>query len=206
MLIVGSGYLHGIMTGRWGQSSKVQQAAERLSLIPTTIGSWTGKDAEISERVLEIGEILGYVDRRFRRDDGRELELLLLCGRSGPMSVHPPDVCLRGVGFEFVQQQRIVVASDDMIPAEVFAGDFILRTAAGVEEHTRLFWAWMDESGAIMAPDTPRLTFSANDYLYKIYVVPNLRGPVEMIDEDNTGLSFLRELIPLLRVNLVPQT
>src|SRR5689334_18545657 len=101
VLLVGYGVAEGLWSGRWGQSDEVRQAVARLDAVPRTIGDWQGEDSPHDPRQLEVAEIQGYVSRVYtnRRTRAR-VSVLLVCGRPGPIAVHPPNICFTAQGFD----------------------------------------------------------------------------------------------------------
>jgi hypothetical protein len=195
-LLVVSGVFHGLRTDRWGTSAAVEAAAERCEHLPLIIGGWkcSTEPEVIDAKALELAEIAGYVARRYTHPTKGDVHLLLVCGRPGPISLHPPDICFRGAGFEMVksQQKHSVEHSD-----EFWTATFRSKNDAGPP--LRAFWAWSN-GGSWQAPEYPRVTFARSDYLYKLYVTRNLD---ETLNTDSC-LDFLNVLLPELRKTLSP--
>ena len=170
LLVLASGVVHGVLTGRWGQSNELAEAARRLQSVSMTVGDWKGEQAsKLSERALQIGGITAYLSRRYVRSDGRVVDVLIVCGLPGPISVHTPDVCFRGAGFKPVSvSHRLIAAEDSSKLGEVWVSDFSKRTPIE-EERVRVFWSWGNPS-AWQAPDQPRRAFAGAPFLYKLYV------------------------------------
>jgi hypothetical protein len=89
----------GLWTGRWGSSRALQDAVARLDEVPLTLGeAWDGQPEELSDQEVAVAEIDGYVRWRYvNRRTGAVVSMLLVCGRSGPVAAHTPDVCYAGV-------------------------------------------------------------------------------------------------------------
>src|SRR5262245_54451671 len=99
-LVAANGLIHGLWSDRWSEAEELRDAAERLGRVPLTVGAWQGEDMEMDPKHRAVGEIRGYVLRRYiRRQDKTAVSLLVVCGRPGPIAVHTPDVCYRGAGF-----------------------------------------------------------------------------------------------------------
>src|SRR5262245_7859111 len=100
-LIVACGYGHGVLTDRWSVSRELTDAVVRLEKVPRQLGDWLAvKDWEMDPRMKAMGGVEGYIDRVFQ--NSRELTpitVFLVCGRSGPVSVHTPDLCYQGIGY-----------------------------------------------------------------------------------------------------------
>src|ERR1051326_387735 len=101
-IILSSGVAAGLMTDRWGTSREPAASAEKVKLVPKVIGDWEGVDGkELPAQDLAIGKIEGYLTRNYvNRNTGASVQVLLLCGRPGPIGVHTPDVCFVGAGHE----------------------------------------------------------------------------------------------------------
>ena len=110
LILVTSGAITGIWTRRW--ETPPELAARNLAsigLVPETIGDWTGLSQQLDPRVMEIAEIDGYLMRRYVNDRGDAVSVLLVCGRPGPISVHTPDICYAGIGYEPVGGRRLLL-------------------------------------------------------------------------------------------------
>ena len=94
LTILVSGATAGLWNGRWGESRSVREAAARLDHLPRSLGdNWDIEETTLSPQVVAVAEIEGYVSRRYiHRRTLSSVSILLLCGRSGPMSVHTPDI------------------------------------------------------------------------------------------------------------------
>jgi hypothetical protein len=174
-LLVGSGLVHGRLTDRWGTSNALAEAIARLDLVPRSVGDWEGRDVAMDRRQIERAEIRGYVSRRYRNvRDGREITILLVCGRPGPISVHTPDVCYKGAGYE---------SSSPPVPGAVAAGEHraeILKSRfskadALVPDVLDIFWAW-NARGVWETPPNPRIGFAPYQALFKVYVIAGRGG------------------------------
>jgi hypothetical protein len=174
-MLVGSGLVHGRLTDRWGTSSAVAEAIARLDRVPRSIGDWEGRDAAIDRKQIERAQIRGYLARTYRnRRDGREVMVLLVCGRPGPISVHTPDVCYAGAGYE---------AGTLPVPGSVATGghgaEFLTarfkKVDALVPESLDILWAW-NARGDWEAPANPRLGFASYPALFKVYLIAGRGG------------------------------
>ena len=194
-----TGYLHGVVTGRWGASEKLTAACLRLRDVPVTLGDWSSEDYEISPRELEVGEIDGYISRRYSHPDGRSVHVTLVCGQPGPVSVHTPDVCFRGAGFQPLATPRQTDVSVEDQSHGLMLCDFVKQSSSAADSR-RVFWGWSSD-GRWKAPENPRISFAGQPFLYKLYVLRGLDRPDESKDED-LCLDFLNLLIPELQQTL----
>lgn len=198
-LLIGSGFVHGRLTDRWGTSSALGQAIARLDRVPRSIGDWEGRDvAAMDRRQIELAQIRGYLARKYRNvRDGREVTVLLVCGRPGPIAVHTPDVCYAGAGYE---------AGSPPVPDAVATGDqragFLKarfsKVDALVPEVLDIFWAW-NARGVWETPANPRIGFARYQALFKVYIITGRDGAAvdtsgePMVDQDFARL-ILTEL------------
>ena len=102
-LILVSGTIHGLWTGRWHQSRTMDDAVARVGRVPLTFGDWEGAAGILNPKMAAQAEIMGsFVGEYRNRRDGRRLSVLLVCGRPGPITSHSPEVCFLGAGYEFL--------------------------------------------------------------------------------------------------------
>ena len=176
-LLVAAGLVHGRLTDRWGTSTELVDAAARLGRVPRSIGDWRGQDVPMDRRQIDRAGIQGYVSRGYRNArDGREVSVLLVCGRPGPIAVHTPDVCYRGAGYEpEAEPVAEVLGTAGGRPARFLKARFSKATAAGPRA-LDIAWAW-NARGSWEAPSNPRVSFAAQPYLYKIYLISSHDGP-----------------------------
>jgi hypothetical protein len=204
VLLVGDVCLYGVWTNRWTPSRELSDAAARLAEVPNEVGTWRGKDLELSDREVKAAEIAGYLYRTYEdRRTSAAVTVLLLCGRSGPVSVHPPDVCYRGAGYEPVgPQTRPTVDLLAGGEASFQAARFRKQGQAGLSR-LRIYWAWNAGGDRWVAPDNPRLAFAGRPALFKLYLVRQMTSSNPRL-EDETCIDFLRLFVPVLDRALFP--
>lgn len=173
-------------------------AVQRLDAIPKTIGFWDSSDNTLSEREIEVAGISGYIRREYHNSaTGYTVNLTVLCGSSGPMSVHPPTACFQGVGYTLASGPIVTAAkSTDSGFAYEFNKSSFRQGDTSVPEIVRVFWGW-SPNGEWEAPANPRLTFRGQPYLYKLYVTDRA-----LEDSSNTALpqieAFLKDALPYI--------
>lgn len=200
VIIVSSGLVHGWLTDRWGSPDKLKSAAAKLESVPSVIGDWEATDYEIPERQLELAEAVGSLSRTYvNRVTGATVNVLALCGRPGPISVHPPTVCFTGAGFVLGSEpQRFALESRNSKPlVEFWLADFFKPTES-LSRSMQTFWSWNGGDGW-RVPDNPRLTFARYQYshLYKLYVTHEIVSQNDPV-EDSVAVEFMRTFIPEL--------
>jgi hypothetical protein len=203
-VVVGFGVVEGLGTNRLVPAGTLSAAADRLAGVPLTVGDWEGHAEELDARQAAKAEISGSLMRRYvHRPTGAALSVLVVCGRTGPVAVHPPDVCYAGAGFHTVTPPaRHPVALAPPAPAAEFWVGKFQKSDAATPERLRIYWAW-SAAGDWSAPDNPRLAFAGAPVLYKLYVV----RPVANLDEPlgtDPAADFLRAFVPELRKAIAP--
>jgi hypothetical protein len=201
-LVIAAGVIHGLRTDRWGADVNVAAAAARLDDVPLKVGEWEGRPIAMDDRQLAMAEAVGHMSRTYvSRRTGMEVTVVLLCGRPGPISLHSPEVCYAGAGFNMTGEEgTATVSGDGAPPAELFKATFVKPGAAQVT--LNVFWAWRAD-GAWLAASNPRLTFARSTVLYKLYVIRRLARPDEVMPQEPC-LDFLRAFLPELDKQLSP--
>src|SRR5262245_44620677 len=194
-LIGADAYFYGTWTDRWGASGQLQEAAGRLHDVPAAFDGWEGEDVQLPGRTVELAEISDYVYRRYRnKRTGGSFEVLLVCGRGGPMAVHTPDVCYRASGYrqEAPEATVEVERGPDLPPAQCRGADFIKDTATG-PSRLRILWAW-NAGGGWEAPGNPRRKYAGRPALYKLYVAREVTSRDGRLEEEQCK-EFVRRLL-----------
>lgn len=203
LLLVVTGVVHGLMLDRWGPPDRVIKAAARLEQVPASIGDWTSQDLEVSDQVQKIAGSQGMLSRIYtHRPTGSSVNILIVCGRPGPVSEHPPTVCFTSSGFRLAEKERkyVVRSRDDLELGEFWLGDFT-KTTELVPENLRTFWGWSSD-GHWEAADTPRLKYAPSPVLYKLYVTRPLIRTGDEIDDNDLAIQFMHLFLPQLQTAL----
>lgn len=198
VLIVATGLAQGVLTDRWGTPAAVGDAAARLNDIPLQIGGWTGQRHDVSARMIEAAGAENIVDLEYHSPRGDTLRLMLVCGRSGPVSRHPPNVCFPSAGF---QQVSDVDSEKVLVPGVNEGATF--ATCHFARESSRFLtrWSFSPDGEHWSAPSDPRFAFATKPWLYKLYLNSS--------DTTDTGLlpdrtAFLADFLHELRRVLNP--
>jgi len=199
-VVASAGAVHGLWTNRWAAPAALERGAARMADLPMTLGDWDGQAEALDERHLAAADVSGHLLRHYvNRRSGAVVSVLLLCGRPGPISVHPPEVCFRGTGYDRVgaRLKRPVDGSGGAFWVSRFA-----KQRSTVPEYLRLFHAW-NATGKWEAAENPRTTFARHPALYKLYVIRPMVRDDEPLEED-PAVEFLRLLLPALDKALFP--
>jgi hypothetical protein len=200
-VVVLTGLVHGFWTGRWHPSQELETAVARLDGVPLRIGPWQGHPQEVDAASFAQTGAAGYWMRRYVNEKtGRAVSVILMCGRAGRMTVHTPDVCYRGAGFE-------VVAGPEPFRVPGPGGDtewrrLRVRQPGAVPVDLSVWWAWSAD-GTWTAPEYPRLVFRGVPALFKLYLLREA-APTDRGAADEPCLELARLLLPELRRSLFP--
>lgn len=199
-VVASSGALHGVWTNRWAPSGALERATARLADLPMTLGDWDGQAEQLDARQATVAEVSGSVLRRYvNRRTGAVVTVLLVCGRPGPVSVHVPEVCYRGAGYEPVARVRLPAPSG---AGEFWASQFQKRRGPGTEEHLGILYAW-NATGKWEAPDLARFAFAHHPALYKVMLIRQMPREDEPL-EAGPSVEFLKVLLPATERALFP--
>jgi Protein of unknown function (DUF3485) len=205
-LILGSGLVAGVRANRWRDQTALTNASAKLENIPLQIGDWKGEPGELSPRIIEQSEVSGYLLRRYHnRRTNANVSIFLGCGRPGPVSVHSPEVCYVGGGYEILgATKRFPVPSiSDGADGALVVTNF-RNPPSQIGGYLRIFWA-MTTEGEWDVPQNPRLTFATAPVLYKLYVYRNIANPDEPRESDPC-VDLIRQLLPELNKALFPDS
>ncbi len=198
-----SGIAHGLWTQRWTSTQDVEAAAARMPRLPLTLGDWQGQNLEFDTR--QLGPVSGYLYRRYvNQRTGVVVTMSLAFGRSGPVSIHTPDVCYAASGFEAASIRKFTPTLDPSQPPAEFQTAQFLRTRTAEQKYLRVFWSW-NAGGVWRVSDYPRLAFAPRyPVLYKLHLVREMAAPDEPLDGDPC-VEFMERLLPeLQRTVLAP--
>jgi hypothetical protein len=198
-VIVSAGLVHGFWTDRWHTSFSLEEAMTVLDRVGMDLDTWQAQAVELDARAIRVSGASRYVMRRYtRRTDKSSASILLMCGRSGPMSAHTPDICYQGSGFEMAgSPTRFTVPAGPASPSADFWTARFTKHDAAVPMHLRIYWSWKVPGGTWQAPDYARLAFGRPLALYKLYVIREMPSPDERPQQDpSIGLvqRFLADL------------
>lgn len=192
-LVCTAGAFHGVMTDRWRPSSALRESLNRLDNLPKSFGDWSGTDSDIDPEALTRTGIRGYIYRTYRNArNGSAISALIVCGQGGPISVHTPDVCYAGNGYQAASAQRHVPIDS----ADFWAIEFAKPNAI-VPERLQIYWSWSVDANTWISPENPRLALARFPAVYKLYLVRDLAGKSE--NNDKQMKDFLAAFLPELR-------
>ncbi|QDU20067.1 hypothetical protein ETAA1_20100 [Urbifossiella limnaea] len=194
--LVAAAVFEGVLSNRWGVPEDLKAAAARLDRVPPAFGDWTSVEVPVDRKILERAEAVGSVSRVYRNQkSGSSVTVMVLCGPTGPIASHTPDVCYAGLGYK-MQGGEVKKTLGD---ATYWTARFDKGDAdPGLEVN----WAW-GADGTWHAAATPRLDFTGHAYLYKIYATRSLAAAGTAQTGDPVH-ELLTEFLPVLRTALGP--
>jgi hypothetical protein len=198
VIVLGTALAQGMWTQRWNPSPALEIASARLAGVALTVGDWQGEDVDLdSDAVAQAKLVRAWMRRYTHRQTGAGLTVLLMCGRAGPVSVHTPEWCYGGMGYEMAGAPITyrVGADGSAATAEFWTARFT-KSGSAIPDHLRIFWAW-NAVGNWEAPTHPRLAFGRYPVLYKLYVLRNMTSVYDPVDDD-LFLDFMHQLLPEL--------
>lgn len=199
-VVVAVAVIEGIRSNRWGSSEDIQTATARLERVPQSFGDWVGTEAPLDPKIVRVAEATGHVSRVYvNRKTGARIDVLLLCGPSGPIGAHTPDVCYSGLGYAMRG-----AASPVRIDWAGGSANFWAARFEKTDGALRVLWAW-GVDGNWEASRNPRADFALRTALYKLYVVQtdNRMDRERQPGTDNLK-EFLIEFLPLVKLALSP--
>jgi hypothetical protein len=196
-----AGVIEGLRSNRWGESADVKEAAARLDNVPAAFGPWASTEVPMNPRVLQVAEAVGHCSRLYRHEKtGQEVSVLLLCGPSGPIASHTPDVCYAGNGYKV---QRAELRRTLTLPTGA-ASYWTARFAKDLpgEPPLEVCWAW-GLNGDWEAAENPRYRhdYVMSSYLYKLYATRITPADPSAADGDPVA-EFLTAFLPEVKKSL----
>jgi hypothetical protein len=204
LVLLGSGGVAGLWSGRWGRSSSVQEAVDRLGQVPVLVGgNWDVHEDKLTARALAVAEVDGHLYRHYlHRQTGQKVSVLLVCGRPGPIAIHTPVVCFAGAGYLPTAPPRAYEGSAGR-PYQFQVHDFRQGNVA-TPTLLRVFVSW-GYRGTWSVPANPRWAFAGRPSLYKLYLIRALTRADEPI-EPGPDVELMKDLMPQLQQTLFPGT
>lgn len=193
--LLAGGYVHGIWTDRWNDGSDLDAAAARLDRVPLKLGDWEGKRVE-RERDPRSGLVGSETFQFTNLKTGKNVTVFLACGRPGPVSVHTPEVCYAGNGYE-VERAEKFTSPRPGLSGQSFFTSRLVRKRTTEQNAQRIFWAWNGGENWEVS-DNPRFAFAGTSVLFKMYVIRELTGTTDNLENDPC-VELLDVLTPALK-------
>ncbi len=199
VLFSATALVHGRLTDRWGVPTEVSKAAARLNEIPAEITGWHSTDFPVSPRVVVAAGAENILDREYTSDVGDRIRVMVVCGRPGPVSRHPPTVCFASAGLRQVTEESIVECrvQSDLAPAKFAKCQFVAENSAS---NIDTQWSFSTNGREWQKPSDPRFAYAGHGWLYKLYIIS-----VETNDERTIASreAFTQQLLTELSTTLM---
>jgi uncharacterized protein DUF3485 len=197
--VLTTGLVHGIWTGRWEITDEPGASVALLPTVSMELGDWQGDTLDAESR--QIGDASGCLLRRYtNKFSGANVTVFLLCGRPGPVAIHPPDSCYAAGGFEIATPSLFKAPAESNSNGAEFRVARMRKKRAGEQTQLRVFWSWNDGKGW-RVPSNPRVTFAPSQVLFKLYLVRELPDYEEPLDDD-PSVDLMKRLLPELEKTL----
>jgi hypothetical protein len=195
-----TGLVHGIWTGRWEITDEPGASVALLPDVSMVLGDWQGETLDAESR--QLGDASGCLLRRYTNNlAGSSVTVFLLCGRPGPVAIHPPDSCYAAGGFEIATPSLFKAPTGSSATDAEFRVARMRKKRAGEQTQLRVFWSWNDGKGW-RVPSNPRVSFAGTPVLFKLYLVRELPDYEEPLDGD-PSVDLMRHLLPELEKTLL---
>jgi hypothetical protein len=182
LLIAASAFASGRFTTATDNQSKLDRTSTKLHMLPQVCGDWTSETLDIDAAEIRIAEATGSILRRYtHRGTGDSVNVLLLCGPPGPISVHPPTACYQARGYRLTSEPSRV-AFGKSSPSQEFRVAEFSNPAGFAEDRVGIIWCWTTGS-RWSAPENPRLEFAAEAALFKLYITWDRAGDNRPIED-----------------------
>jgi hypothetical protein len=203
-----SGVLQGRIRNRWGPSESLRAAAQRLDNVPRSFGGpqddrWQLKsDEKMADDTVAMLECTGYFVRTYeKRRSGETVNVFVVVGPAGPISVHTPEVCYSSQAYTSREnRRRVAIQGAQEQDDQFWALSFKTKTLQ--EDLLIVYYAWT-ANNRWSAPKDARFAFVGSPFLYKIQLsteMPAGAAPAgSNLKDSDTCREFLNDFVPVLR-------
>lgn len=200
---VGVGWVQGRLSNRWGLRQDAEQAAERLRpRLPDEVGNWRLRsDDKLPAPVQRILQCPAYITRVYEHQQtGDVVNVAVLLGPPGPISVHTPEVCYSSREFTpDGERHRVTISTTDNRRHVLW--HLPLKANNLDASSLRVFYGW--STGSVWgAAEHPRFSYGGLPHLYKLQVAVTDHPASTAIDFD-AGQDFLECFLPQLQPQMV---
>lgn len=178
-----------LMEWVWGANTPSRQCAYLImneqTGIPYTLGEedeWVGIDMPVEKAILEVAGAEGYIQRKYiNQQTNDQVDVWFIVGNFRQVSKHTPNFCYRASGFDQIGSTEQFRGFEHEPTPEFSTAKFHRSTQEGIEQYTRVFWAWWrpdlleegqteeDVEVVWTAPNDARKEFGPCRVLYKLY-------------------------------------
>lgn len=196
MTLTAAGY-EGWLENRWAEPVDRQLAQRRLANVPERIADWELDSSEpLEPSVVKMLRCSGYLNRIYRhRVTDERVQVAVLAGPSGPISVHTPEICYSSRDYQTVDAPRRMQVRPNDRPDEAL-WETTFRENGSEGGLLRVAYGW-SAGDFWKAPSQPRFTFGGEPLLYKLQLAV-YQPPGAELEATDACRIFLRDFLPVL--------
>ena len=191
-------YVQGKRSDRWGKASseRLTNFTSKLKNVPMQVGDWVGRDEPVKEDEFEASNCDGYVSRTYRNREGQEVNVYLVSGKAFHVTIHTPDWCYVGAGYEKHEDPvQYEIEIDNMKQNPELLTTTFVKEESLLKHELRVFWSF-SEDGVWKGPRQPKAAYSGKPALYKIYLITDLESVRDNSIEANPSIEFAKAFMP----------
>ncbi len=187
---------------RWVQltSEQLDQFTACVERLPRVLGDWTGKDdPPITEDIWKRTHCTAYVSRTYENSKtGKLVSVYLVSGAAKHITIHSPDWCYVGAGFELdgeIENYVVRLPSGSGMQDPEFATAVFQKNKDVSPVGLRIFWTYSYD-GIWKGPTNSnwaKAAYGGRPAMYKIYLVAEPVPPAE-----SPCVEFVKELFPMI--------
>lgn len=193
--------LQGRKSERWpfaeSRTESLQGFSARLDYIPMDVGNWKGTDEEVNQEEFAASNCDKCVSRVYRNEiTGESVSVYLVSGVSRHITIHTPDWCYVGAGFEMESEQEpfTMRCGANVKDAEFLTTTFRKEDRLG-SNRLRIFWAFTD-NGDWKSPRNPKPEYAGRPAMFKVYLITGA-GPRMAQAANSPAVAFGEEFLPI---------
>ncbi len=197
LAIAAGGVAHGLVTDRWGLPSQVAAISARVQNLPAEIGSWVSTESPLDPRQLEMAGAVGATSRTYvDSDTGQRVQIHLLAGRPGPISLHEPTVCFTGAGLTQIESLTKFDIEGRSPGVKAQFSKTVFQSNQPNDRGLLTLWTWSPNGAVWTAPEHPRSAFAGSGCLFKLYVIADPSRDAEGVSRlSPAAASFAASLL-----------
>jgi hypothetical protein len=198
-------YLQGVATERWGRekTERLQKLATNVNeRIPMEIGEWIATEHEVDKEQYKASNCEAARALTFEnRTSGEEIDVFVVAGTARNVTIHTPDWCYRGAGYEMENEKNEFIMECPGLPQppEFLTATFKKEEPSQITR-LRIFWTFSDD-GSWHGPRQEKVTFAGRKSLAKVYLITRIPLQGDELEE-NATFSFVKDFMPVLNAAL----
>ncbi|MBP62972.1 MAG: hypothetical protein CMJ62_15735, partial [Planctomycetaceae bacterium] len=174
----------------------------RLQGIPLEFGDWVGELKEFNEDQFKRSKCKGCFSTLYEnKRTGDAVTVYLVSGTARNTTIHTPDWCYRGAGFEMQSKPNSYKIDSESMSSEFVTTTFI-RESAFEQQHLRILWTFT-ENGTWEGPVRAKIHFAGKVALFKMYLISPILKRDDSV-EASPAKKFAVDFMPILTNVLFP--